>query len=202
VGTLGTFGLNVAMELSRKLEQEFHPDIHSEPNQAELLESLTTDLLHQIDITDVLPNCPALSIEVIDRPQSNPDRRLMIVDDDPILLQTLRHQLTAYNFQVSILDDPQQFWAVLNGVNPDALILDMQMPFMNGLQLCQELRSNLNWQKLPVFFLSTLADAKTQQNAFAVGADDYLCKPMAAQDLNDRIQYRLKRIQAYSQSTN
>ncbi len=204
VGTLGTLGMSVAMDLSRKLEQELHPDVSPDASQAEWIESLITDLQHQLDITESLPNHPERAIETISRsrakkPGSNPDIRLMVVDDDPILLQSLAHQLGAYHFQVSTLDDPQQFWIVLNGVNPDCLILDMQMPSINGLQLCQELRANQNWQKLPVFFLSALADARTQQDAFAAGADDYLCKPMAAQNLSDRIQYRLKRIQAYSQ---
>jgi DNA-binding response OmpR family regulator/HPt (histidine-containing phosphotransfer) domain-containing protein len=214
VGTLGTFGMTIAMELSRKLEQELHPDVYPDASQAELIESLIANLQHQLDITDVLPNRPESAIEILGIPESirpalgkpalgnpgsNPDLRLMVVDDDPILLQSLAHQLAAYNFQVSTLDDPQQFWIVLNGVNPDCLILDMQMPSINGLQLCQELRANLSWQKLPVFFLSALADSRTQQDAFAVGADDYLCKPMTAKDLSDRIHYRLSRIQTYSQ---
>jgi DNA-binding response OmpR family regulator/HPt (histidine-containing phosphotransfer) domain-containing protein len=199
VGTLGTFGMTIAMDLSRTLEQELHPDLHPDASQAELIESLTADLQQQLDITDVLPNRPDAGIDNTIRPRSNPDIRLMVVDDDPILLQSLTHQLTAYNFQVSALDDPQQFWVILNGVQPDCLILDVQMPSINGLQLCQELRSKLNWKKLPVLFLSTLADAKTQKDAFAAGADDYLCKPMSAKDLSDRIQYRLNRIRTYSQ---
>jgi DNA-binding response OmpR family regulator/HPt (histidine-containing phosphotransfer) domain-containing protein len=199
VGTLGTFGMTLAMNLSRRLEQELHPDLYPDGSQAELIDTLTTDLQQQIDITDSLPNRPKAAIDDSIRLRSNSDIRLMVVDDDPILLQSLTHQLGAYNFQVSTLDDPQQFWIVLNGVQPDCLILDIQMPLINGLQLCQELRSKLNWQKLPVLFLSTLADARTQQDAFAVGADDYLCKPMSAEDLSNRIQYRLHRIKTYSQ---
>jgi DNA-binding response OmpR family regulator/HPt (histidine-containing phosphotransfer) domain-containing protein len=199
VGTLGTFGMTLAMDLSRMLEQELHPDLNLDASQAEVIASLTADLQQQIDITDILPNCPETAIALPHHPQSKPDIRLMVVDDDPILLQTLTHQLTAYNFQVSALDDPHQFWAVLNVVKPDCLILDIQMPSINGLQLCQQLRSKLNWQKLPLLFLSALADNRTQQDAFAAGADDYLCKPMSAKDLSDRIQYRLNRIKTYSQ---
>ena len=74
----------------------------------------------------------------------------------------------------------------------------IQMPQMSGLELCQRLRSAANWQKLPVMFLSVFADAKTQHDAFAAGADDYLYKPITAQVLGDRIHQRLHRIQAFS----
>lgn len=218
VGTLGTFGLQDAMEIARSLEQEFHPDIHLEPNRATYIQALTEDLQNQIEHTQTLPGQPEESVnETIDRDRqsqtekaeklafagnqdrrSKSDIRLMIVDDDPIFLKTIPNQMRAYNFEISILDDPQQFWPALNGIRPDVLILDIQMPSINGLQLCHSLRSDINWQKLPVLFLSVLADMKTQKEAFAAGADDYLCKPITVQTLSDRIQYRLQRIQAYS----
>ncbi len=203
VGTLGTFGLTQAMQISRNLEQELHPDIYPEPSQAESLQSLLTELQQQIEMTESLPVMPSISTQT-PRPERSslitaaPDIRVLVVDDDPGFLSTLPKQLQGYGFQVSTLDDPRQFWAVLEGVKPDVLILDIQMPQMSGLELCQRLRSAANWQKLPVMFLSVFADAKTQHDAFAAGADDYLYKPITAQVLGDRIHQRLHRIQAFS----
>jgi DNA-binding response OmpR family regulator len=68
------------------------------------------------------------------------------------------------------------------------------MPDINGLELCQSLRSNLHWRHLPVLFLSVMADANTQNLAFNVGADDYLCKPIVGIDLVNRIHNRLERL--------
>jgi DNA-binding response OmpR family regulator/HPt (histidine-containing phosphotransfer) domain-containing protein len=203
VGTLGTFGLAEAMAIARSLEQEFHPDIYLEPSQVKPLKLLLANLQQQIETTDTLVNLPKTTEAepLVGNAQSgrSPMRRLMLVDDDPIFLQTLSKQLSGYGFQVGVLDDPQQFWAVLEGLNPDVLILDIQMPQMNGLELCQSLRSAVQWQKLPVLFLSAFADAQTQHQAFAAGADDYLCKPITVQDLSDRIHHRIQRIQAVSQ---
>ncbi len=203
VGTLGTFGLTQAMQISRNLEQELHPDIYPEPSQAESLQALLTDLQQHIEITESLPVMPSMATETPRADRSSlittpPDIRVLVVDDDPSFLLTLPQQLQGYGFQVSTLDDPRQFWAVLEGVKPDVLILDIQMPQMSGLELCQRLRSAANWQKLPVMFLSVFADAKTQHDAFAAGADDYLYKPITAQVLGDRIHQRLHRIQVFS----
>jgi CheY-like chemotaxis protein len=191
VGTLGTFGLTEAMEVARNIEQELHPDICPEASQAKYLLELAQDLQTWIDETESLFLLPPQPIPIA-KPQ--PDIRVMLVDDDPLLRQTLPRQLQGYGFQVVTLEDPQQFWAVLEGIKPDVLILDVQMPQMSGLELCQRLRSRPDWQKIPVMFLSVFADAKTQHEAFAVGADDYLCKPITAQSLSDRIQNRLQRM--------
>jgi DNA-binding response OmpR family regulator/HPt (histidine-containing phosphotransfer) domain-containing protein len=215
VGTLGTFGLQQAMIISRNLEQELHPDIYPEPSQAPYLQTLLSDLQAQIEHTESLPTLPTLP--TISSRSSEPGQvsgsisgrsnlvrspseiRVLWVDDDPLFLQASSKQLQGYGFQVSILDDPQQFWPVLEGVHPDVLILDLQMPQVNGLELCQMLRSKPHWQKIPVMFLSMFADSKTQHDAFSVGADDYLCKPITTQDLSDRIHHRLQRIQVFSQ---
>jgi DNA-binding response OmpR family regulator/HPt (histidine-containing phosphotransfer) domain-containing protein len=199
VGTLGTFGIQQAMEMARAIEQELHPDIYPDASQASYLQSLLAELQQQIETTKELQYLPGQP----DRPPlsstgnfGDTEISIMIVDDDPIFLQTLPRQLQGYGFQVSTLADPQQFWTVLEGVHPDVLILDIQMPHLSGLELCQVLRSSPQWQKIPVMFLSVFADAQTQHEAFAAGADDYLCKPITAQHLHDRIQQRLHRIQA------
>jgi CheY-like chemotaxis protein len=186
------------MQGARQLEQELHPDIYLDAHQAAELLVLLKDIYEQIEAQASIPTLP-VSTDRIHFQQRKPNLRVMLLDDDPILLQTLPRQLQGYGFQVSTLDDPQQFWAVLEMVQPDILILDIQMPHISGLDLCRSLRSLPQWQKLPVMFLTVFADAQTQHQAFAVGADDYLCKPINAQDLSNRIFSRLRRIEAISQ---
>lgn len=121
------------------------------------------------------------------------DIKVMAVDDDFTWLQALPSLLTPWGFNVSTLAEPKQFWSVLEAVNPDALILDVNMPDISGLELCQLLRSDLRWRQLPILFLSALNDLNTQQKAFTVGADDYLLKPVFGKDLAHRIRNRLYR---------
>jgi DNA-binding response OmpR family regulator len=119
--------------------------------------------------------------------------KVMIVDDDLDWLRALPKLLQPWGIDVTTLGDPQQFWTVLQSVRPDALVLDVKMPEINGLELCQVLRSDPCWQRLPILFLSAANDAIVQQEAFSVGADDYLCKPMMGGELAWRIHHRLAR---------
>ncbi len=121
--------------------------------------------------------------------------KVMVVDDDLDWLRTLPKLLEPWGLKVSTLADPLHFWTVLQSVRPDALILDVKMPEINGLELCQVLRSDPSWQHLPILFLSALDDSSAQQEAFRVGADDYLCKPMLGGELAWRIRHRLARLQ-------
>jgi DNA-binding response OmpR family regulator/HPt (histidine-containing phosphotransfer) domain-containing protein len=120
--------------------------------------------------------------------------KVMVVDDDCTWLNTLPTLLKPWGFKVTTLADPHQFWTVLQSVVPDVLVLDINMPQVNGFELCQVLRSDPHWQRLPVLFLSVLNDAVSQQQAFSAGADDYLCKPVMGVALANRILSRLHRI--------
>jgi DNA-binding response OmpR family regulator/HPt (histidine-containing phosphotransfer) domain-containing protein len=134
-------------------------------------------------------------------PQTTVDAKVMVVDDDCTWLNTLPRLLEPWKFKVTTLADPQQFWTVLKSVCPDVLVLDVKMPQINGFELCQVLRSDPRWQQLPVLFVSALDDAKTQNQAFTVGADDYLCKPVLVDQLANRILNRLQRLHSVQIAT-
>ena len=119
--------------------------------------------------------------------------KIMIVDDDPQILQTLEIALEPWNFQLTTLDNPKKCWDLLETTNPDLLVLDLEMPEFNGIELCQVLRSDRQWQKLPILFLSAHQDPQSQNQAFEIGADDYICKPIQGSELAHRILNRLKR---------
>lgn len=126
--------------------------------------------------------------------------KVMIIDDDQDWLRTLPTLLKPWGFKVTTLANPQQFWTVLQAVTPDALVLDVNMPTINGFELCQILRSDPHWQRLPVLFLSVLTDSASLNQAFTVGADDYLCKPVMGVELANRILRRLQRVKSIQNS--
>jgi DNA-binding response OmpR family regulator len=121
--------------------------------------------------------------------------KVMVVDDDEDWLRLVPQLLQPWEMQVTTLADPPQFWQVLELIRPDVLILDIKMPEINGLELCQILRSDPHWHHLPVLFLTAAQEPGTQQQAFQVGADDYLCKPLPANELAQRIRHRWVRFQ-------
>lgn len=122
-----------------------------------------------------------------------PQAKLMIVDDDPQLLDFLRTLLEPWGFILTLLDDPQHFWDTLEQTVPDLLILDVDMPELSGIDLCQVVRNDLRWADLPVLFLSSRTDVQTIQQVFTVGADDYLNKPIIGPELIARVLNRLER---------
>lgn len=121
--------------------------------------------------------------------------KVLIIDDDPQVLLSLEISLQAWGFAITTLDKSTDFWSVLEETKPDILVLDIDMPDLNGIELCQILRSDRQWQYLPVLFLSVHQDEKTQYQAFAIGADDYVCKPVTGSVLANRILNRLRRSQ-------
>lgn len=119
-------------------------------------------------------------------------KKIMIVDDDTELLQVLPTLLQPWGFQLTTLDDPRQFWDVLEAVNPDLLVLDIEMPYLSGIELCKVLRTHPYWCKLPVLFLTVYNDTSISHQAFASGANDLVNKPVKPQQLASRILNRLK----------
>lgn len=124
--------------------------------------------------------------------------KIMVVDGDLDWLYTLPILLKPWGFKITTLDNPHQFWEVLQAIDPDLLILEAALPDITGFDLCQILRSDPHWQKLPILFLSVLSDRNSQNRAFALGADDYLSKPIMGLDLATRILNRLTRIQHWA----
>jgi DNA-binding response OmpR family regulator len=121
--------------------------------------------------------------------------KVMVVDDDLDWLRALPKLLKPWGLKVTTLADLKHFWTVLQLVSPDVLVLDVKMPEINGLELCQLLRCDPVWQNLPILFLTSANSPNVQQEAFQVGADDYLCKPMMGGEIAQRIRHRLTRLQ-------
>jgi DNA-binding response OmpR family regulator len=126
---------------------------------------------------------------------STPEAKLLIVDDDRQLLDYLRTLLEPWGFSLTLLDNPQQFWETLEQTTPDLLILDVAMPELSGIDLCQVVRSDPHWSELPVLFLSARTDAETVHRVFTAGADDYVNKPIVGPELVARVLNRLERTQ-------
>ncbi|MEM9804283.1 MAG: response regulator [Cyanobacteria bacterium P01_D01_bin.56] len=113
--------------------------------------------------------------------------KVMIVDDDIQVLDFLKITLTPWGVQLFTLSESTQLLQQLEIVQPDVLVLDVEMPDANGLELCQVLRADDRWQQLPVLFLTVHEDMETKKDAFKVGANDFIHKSMMVTDLPLRI---------------
>jgi PAS domain S-box-containing protein len=122
------------------------------------------------------------------------DAHILAVDDDPKIGALLQVLLTPWGIKVTTLTDPQCFWETLESIKPDFLILDVEMPDVNGMEICQVVRNEPRWSELPILFLTVHSDAKIINQVFAVGADDFVSKPIIGPELVTRIINRLERI--------
>jgi PAS domain S-box-containing protein len=120
--------------------------------------------------------------------------KVLAVDDDPKILALLQSLLTPWGLTVKTLAEPQKFWETLEAVQPDLLILDVEMPGYSGIELCHLVRKNSQWSELPVLFLTVHNDADMVNQVFSVGADDFVSKPFVGPELVTRIINRWERV--------
>lgn len=118
---------------------------------------------------------------------------VLAVDDDPMILETLRELLKPMQINVITCADPFLFWQILEESKPELVLLDVDMGTLSGLDLCRVLRSDRQYQSIPVIFLTSRSDVETLTAAFAAGADDFIGKPLIGPELAARVHGRLER---------
>lgn len=106
----------------------------------------------------------------------NSPKRILIVDDDPAITETLSYALTAQKFDVIIASDGNQGLALAEKENPDLVILDMMMPKRSGFLVLEKLRRS---RPVPVRIIMITANEGSRHKAYAemLGVDDYIRKP-------------------------
>ncbi|GAB1544672.1 response regulator [Scytonema sp. NUACC21] len=142
------------------------------------------------------PVTTAEVFEAIDRVLSQSQAsqpKVMIVDDDPVALELLSNLLQPWGLRVKTLQDPQQFWDVLNATKPDLLAIDLEMPTYSGIDLCRVVRQDTKWGNLPILVVTAYTDIESIQQVFAAGADDFISKPVVGPELVTRVISRIDR---------
>ena len=109
----------------------------------------------------------------------------------------MRHILSANQFSVRAADDGESALEIFEEWQPDLLITDLQMPGMNGLELCRRVRAI---SAIPIIILSVRNDEKTIVEALDAGADDFVTKPFGTNELLARIRSVLRRVPERSDS--
>jgi C4-dicarboxylate-specific signal transduction histidine kinase len=111
---------------------------------------------------------------------------ILVADDEPDMLRFLKSQLISH-YQVVEAVDGQQAVEKAGQFLPDIILLDMNMPEKDGLQVCRELRAHAPTQGIPIIMLTARADEETKLTALSAGANDFLSKPFSTSELHVRI---------------
>jgi two-component system response regulator MprA len=118
--------------------------------------------------------------------------KILIVDDEPAVRDSLRRALELEGYEVDLAADGEDALARLQqAYHPDALILDVLMPGVDGLEVCRRLRSS--GDSVPVLMLTARAEVDSRVAGLDAGADDYLPKPFALAELLARLRALLRR---------
>jgi DNA-binding response OmpR family regulator len=110
--------------------------------------------------------------------------KILLADDEEGMLSIMSKKVTSVGYEAILARDGEEAWTKIKSENPDVIILDLNMPKMDGWQVLKELRSNppsKKWQ--PVIIVSTAGEVRNIQTGFDMQADHYLIKPCLLEDI-------------------
>ncbi len=117
-------------------------------------------------------------------------KKILVVDDEAQITRVLRASLRAHRYEVRTAADGVSALDTFHDWRPDLIITDLQMPEMDGIELCREMRKI---STVPIIVLSVKGEEKTKVEALDAGADDYVTKPFGIDELLARIRAALRR---------
>lgn len=115
---------------------------------------------------------------------------LLLVDDEATNLQVLRHILQE-DYRLLFAKDGGKALEMAERERPDLILLDVMMPGMTGYEVCQALKAQAHLEAIPVIFVTALADVEDEARGFAVGAVDYITKPVSPPIVRARVRTHL-----------
>lgn len=120
---------------------------------------------------------------------------ILVVDDEQDLLDLIEYNLKKEGFDVLKAENGQEGIKMAREHNPSLVLLDIMMPKMNGLEVCDQMRDDSALKQIPIIFLTARGDEKTEVEGLNKGADDYITKPISTTKLISRIKAVLRRFE-------
>ncbi|HBE17175.1 MAG TPA: hybrid sensor histidine kinase/response regulator [Cyanobacteria bacterium UBA11159] len=117
---------------------------------------------------------------------------ILVVDDTPNNLRLLSEMLTDRGYKVRQALNGQMALATLHRLPPDLILLDINMPGMNGYEVCQKIKADYQTRDIPIIFISALDDVLDKVKAFQIGGGDYITKPFQVEEVIARVENQLK----------
>ena len=124
--------------------------------------------------------------------------KILVVDDEPKIRLFIRTNLEARGYEVHLAQDGVEAVEKAALVSPDVIVLDVNMPRMDGIEACRRIRE---WTNTPIIILSVREDEKDKVKALNEGADDYVTKPFGIEELLARIKVALRHSAGSTTST-
>jgi DNA-binding response OmpR family regulator len=117
---------------------------------------------------------------------------ILVVDDAPIILNLLTDILSAEGFQVRSANNGALALDLITAKPPQLILLDINMPKMDGFEVCQRLKSNKETKEIPVIFVSASTNLGEKMRSFGLGVVDFISKPFQREELLARVRNLLE----------
>jgi len=119
-------------------------------------------------------------------------KRILIVDDEPQLVEMVKMRLEANNYEVIVAHDGMEALEKARKGEPDLIILDLMLPKLDGYQVCRMLKFDRALSKIPIIMLTALGKKEDREWGKKVKADAYIIKPFNAEELLERVARLIK----------
>ena len=121
------------------------------------------------------------------------NKKILLVDDEPDILELIGYNLRREGYDVFTAENGKQGIDMARSVNPDLIILDVMMPEMDGMEVCNIIRSDAKLSHTTIAFLTARGEDYSQVAGFDAGGDDYITKPVKPKVLVSRVKASLRR---------
>lgn len=125
--------------------------------------------------------------------------KILIVEDDMVIAKTVKTHLESWGYEVEYITDFQNVMSHFVSYDPQLVLLDISLPFVNGFTLCNEIRK---LSKVPIIFISSASDNMNIVMAISMGGDDFIAKPFDLTILTSKVQALLRRTFDFTGQTN
>ncbi len=117
---------------------------------------------------------------------------VLVVDDEPANFDVIEILLFKEGYELHHQDNGADAIASLTTINPDLILLDVMMPDIDGIEVCQQLKNDYQWQHIPIIIVTALSDKEDLARCLDAGADDFISKPINSTELRARVRSMLR----------
>ncbi len=115
-------------------------------------------------------------------------KRILVVDDEPNIRLSLEFLMRKAGYEVTGVDDGEAALEAVKAAAPDLMLLDVTLPKLSGYEVCEAVRANPEWKGVRILMLTARGREIEREKGLALGADDYVTKPLATKDVVQRVQ--------------
>jgi DNA-binding response OmpR family regulator len=115
------------------------------------------------------------------------EKCVLIVDDEPNIVLSLEFLMKKEGYEVRSAGNGEEALQAIVEKKPDLILLDVMMPKKDGYELCQELRADTSWKEIKIIMLTAKGRDVEREKGMALGADDYITKPFATQEVVEKV---------------